>query len=169
MQKKTWYPILRVDAMPLSLKNLLLRVIVSNAIPLSRLSALKLISYVYQFLWPVDPMWLSFSQKGQHCRRQSAFCTADATRGAAPPHSKPDHPKLQTWCDRNGLFQSCLFVETCFAPQNQMCFLFYKIVKSNFSTWLTHLTLRFLYILGCSGPRCAAGSGKKFRKDPFYF
>ena len=33
---------------------------------------------------------------------------------------------------------------------------FYKNLISSFSTWPTHLTLRFLYILGCSGPRCAA-------------
>ena len=32
-----------------------------------------------------------------------------------------------------------------------------KNVKSSFSTWLTHLNLRFLYILGCSSPRCATG------------
>ena len=28
----------------------------------------------------------------------------------------------------------------------------YKNLKLSFSTWLTHLTLRFLNILGCSGP-----------------
>ena len=46
-------------------------------------------------------------------------------------------------------------------PQNKMwdwnqkvSVLFYKNVKSSISIWLTHLTLRFLYILGCSGPRC---------------
>ena len=27
------------------------------------------------------------------------------------------------------------------------------------SPWLTHLTLRFLYILGCSGPRCGSRCG----------
>ena len=32
--------------------------------------------------------------------------------------------------------------------------LFYKNLKLSFCTWLTDLTLRFLYILGCSGPRC---------------
>ena len=34
-------------------------------------------------------------------------------------------------------------------------FCFTKNLKSSFSTWLTHLTLRFLYFFGCSGPRCA--------------
>ena len=38
---------------------------------------------------------------------------------------------------------------------NQKCFdLFCKNLKSRFSTLLLHLTLRFLYILGCSGPGC---------------
>ena len=32
--------------------------------------------------------------------------------------------------------------------------LFYKNLKSSFSTWLTHWIMRFLYILGCSDPRC---------------
>ena len=32
--------------------------------------------------------------------------------------------------------------------------LFFKNLESSFSTLLSHLTLRFLYILGCSGPRC---------------
>ena len=49
-------------------------------------------------------------------------------------------------------------------PQNQMCdwnqkkksVLFCKNLKSSFSTWPTHLSLRFLYILGWSGPRCSA-------------
>ena len=31
----------------------------------------------------------------------------------------------------------------------------FQFFKSKLSTWLTHLTLRFLYIFGCSGPRCA--------------
>jgi hypothetical protein len=31
--------------------------------------------------------------------------------------------------------------------------LFCKNLKSSFSTWLTHLSLRFLYILGWSGPQ----------------
>ena len=35
-------------------------------------------------------------------------------------------------------------------------FLLCKNLNSSFSTWLTHLTLRFLYILGCSGLLCAS-------------
>ena len=42
----------------------------------------------------------------------------------------------------------------CVTETKNASVLFYKNVKSSFSTWLTHLTLRFLYILGCSGPRC---------------
>ena len=43
----------------------------------------------------------------------------------------------------------------CVTETKNVSVLFYKNVKSSFSTWLTHLTLRFLYILGCSGPRWA--------------
>ena len=32
--------------------------------------------------------------------------------------------------------------------------LFYKNLWLSFSTWFAHLNLRFLYILGCSGPWC---------------
>ena len=42
----------------------------------------------------------------------------------------------------------------CVTETKNVSVLFYKNVKSSFSTWLTHLTLRFLYILGCFGPRC---------------
>ena len=35
--------------------------------------------------------------------------------------------------------------------------LFYKKLNSSFSLWLTHLTPRFLYLLGCSGPWCGGG------------
>ena len=38
---------------------------------------------------------------------------------------------------------------------------FYKNLESSFSTWLTHLTLRFLYFLGCSGPRCGGSGGRR--------
>ena len=34
--------------------------------------------------------------------------------------------------------------------------LFYKNLKSSISKWLTHFTLRFLYIFVCSGPKCAS-------------
>ena len=44
----------------------------------------------------------------------------------------------------------------CVTETKNVSVLFYKNLKSSFSTWLTHLTLRFLYIIGCSGPRCAA-------------
>ena len=43
----------------------------------------------------------------------------------------------------------------CVTETKNVPVLFYKNLKSNFSTRLTHLTLRFLYILGYSGPRCA--------------
>ena len=46
----------------------------------------------------------------------------------------------------------------CVTETKNVSVLFYKNLKSSFSTcmpWLTHLTLRFLYILGCSGPMCA--------------
>ena len=46
----------------------------------------------------------------------------------------------------------------CVTETKNVSVLFYKNVKSSFSTWLTHLTLRFLYILGCSGPRWAMPS-----------
>ena len=39
--------------------------------------------------------------------------------------------------------------------------LFYKNRKSSFSTLLSHLTFRFLYILGCSGPWCAAAASRR--------
>ena len=89
------------------------------------------------------------------------------------PHSALISPKNikkpQTWCDCQwyGLFQFCLFVETYFVqkqtsesnvwlkPKMYLGILFYKNVESSFSTWLAHLTLRFFYILGYSGPRCA--------------
>ena len=38
---------------------------------------------------------------------------------------------------------------------------FTKILNQAFSTWLIHLTLRFLYILGCSGPRWAGSLNGK--------
>jgi hypothetical protein len=44
----------------------------------------------------------------------------------------------------------------CVTETRNVSVLFYKNIKSSFSTWLTHLTLRFLYFLGCSGPRCAS-------------
>ena len=44
----------------------------------------------------------------------------------------------------------------CVTETKNASVLFYKNLKSSFFTWLTHLTLRFLYIVGCSGPRCAA-------------
>ena len=43
----------------------------------------------------------------------------------------------------------------CVTETKKKSFLFLKNLKSNFSTWPTHLTLRFLDILGYSGPRCA--------------
>ena len=46
----------------------------------------------------------------------------------------------------------------CVTETKNVSVLFYKNLKSSFSTRLTHLTLRFLYILGCSGPRCGGGS-----------
>ena len=46
----------------------------------------------------------------------------------------------------------------CVTETKNVSVLFYKNVKSSFSTWFTHLTLRFLYILSCSGPRCASAS-----------
>ena len=42
----------------------------------------------------------------------------------------------------------------CVTETKNVSVLFCKNLKSSFSTWLTHLTLRFLYIIGCSGPRC---------------
>ena len=45
----------------------------------------------------------------------------------------------------------------CVTETKNVSVLFYKNLKSSFSTWLTHLTLRFLYILGCSGPQCGGG------------
>ena len=42
----------------------------------------------------------------------------------------------------------------CVTETKNVSVLFYKNVKSSFSTWLTHFSLRCLYILGCSGPRC---------------
>ena len=44
----------------------------------------------------------------------------------------------------------------CVTETKNVSVLFYKNLKSSFSTWLTHLPLRFLYILGWSGPWCAA-------------
>ena len=41
----------------------------------------------------------------------------------------------------------------CVTETKSIFVMFYKNLKSSFSTWLTHLTL---YILGISGPRCAA-------------
>jgi hypothetical protein len=38
----------------------------------------------------------------------------------------------------------------CVTETKNVSVLFYK----KLSTWLTHLNLRFLYIIGCSGPRC---------------
>ena len=46
----------------------------------------------------------------------------------------------------------------CVTKSKNVFILVYKNVESSFSTWLTHLTLRFLYIFGCSGPRCAAAA-----------
>ena len=43
----------------------------------------------------------------------------------------------------------------CVTESKNVSVLFYRNLKSSFSTWLTHLTLWFLYILGCSGPGCA--------------
>ena len=44
----------------------------------------------------------------------------------------------------------------CMTETKNVSVLFYKNLKSSFlhSTWHTHLTQRFLYILGCSGPWC---------------
>ena len=44
----------------------------------------------------------------------------------------------------------------CVTETKKISLLFYKNLKSSFFTWLTHLTMRFLYIIGCSGPRCDA-------------
>ena len=44
----------------------------------------------------------------------------------------------------------------CVIETKNVSVLFYKSLKSSFSTWLTYLTLRFLYILGGSGPRWGA-------------
>ena len=44
----------------------------------------------------------------------------------------------------------------CVTETENVSVLFCKNLKSSFSTWLTHLPLRFLYILGWSGPWCAA-------------
>ena len=41
----------------------------------------------------------------------------------------------------------------CDPEPNNFNFLLGKNLNLSFSTWLTHLILRFLYILGCSGPR----------------
>jgi hypothetical protein len=46
----------------------------------------------------------------------------------------------------------------CVSETKNVSVLFYKNLKSSFSTWLTHLTQKFLYILGCSGPECAAAA-----------
>ena len=43
----------------------------------------------------------------------------------------------------------------CVTETKNVSVLFYRNVKSSFSTWLTHSTLRFLYILGGFGPQCA--------------
>ena len=43
----------------------------------------------------------------------------------------------------------------CETETENVSVLFYKNSKSSFWTWFTHLTLMFLYILDCSGPRCA--------------
>ena len=40
----------------------------------------------------------------------------------------------------------------CVTETKNVSVLFYKNLISSFSTWLTHLNLRFLYILGCTGP-----------------
>ena len=40
-------------------------------------------------------------------------------------------------------------------------FVINKNLNLSFSTWLTHLILRFLYIFGCSGPWCAIALGWK--------
>ena len=42
----------------------------------------------------------------------------------------------------------------CVTETKKVSVLSYKNLKSSFSKWLTHLTLRFLYILGCSGSQC---------------
>ena len=43
----------------------------------------------------------------------------------------------------------------CVTEPNIIYFLLNINLHLSFSTWLTHFTLRFLYILVCSGPRCA--------------
>ena len=85
-------------------------------------------------------------------------------------HSRPDPPKFKE--TSNLMWFSLIrvyFIFVCLLrlilydskPQNQMwdwnqkCFHFIlqkSLIK--LSTWLTDLTLRFLYIIGCSGPRC---------------
>ena len=42
----------------------------------------------------------------------------------------------------------------CVTEPDNFIFLLWKNLNLSFSTWLTHLILRFLYILCCSGPRC---------------
>ena len=46
----------------------------------------------------------------------------------------------------------------CVTETKNVSVSFYKNLKSSFSTWLTHLTQRFLYVLGCYGPRCGGSS-----------
>ena len=42
----------------------------------------------------------------------------------------------------------------CVTETKDVSGFFYKNLNWSFSTWLRHLTLRFLYILGFSGPQC---------------
>ena len=45
--------------------------------------------------------------------------------------------------------------QICDWNQKRFCFVLQKS-KIKLSTWLKLLSLRFLYIIGCSGPKCAA-------------
>ena len=54
----------------------------------------------------------------------------------------------------------------CVTETKNVSVLFYKNLKSSFSTWLTHLILRFLYIIGCSGPRCGSGCSGRLPSYP---
>jgi hypothetical protein len=49
----------------------------------------------------------------------------------------------------------------CVTETKNASVLLYKNLKSSFLTRLAHLTLRFLYILGCSGPWWAATTASR--------
>ena len=91
------------------------------------------------------------------------------TRSSGVAHSRLDPPKCKETSNLMWLSLICFILFftianlpiKCLTETKNVSVLFYKNFKSSFSTWLTHLTLRFLYKMRHSGPWCGAARHRR--------